>query len=141
MKKCLYILGLIAVVSVTNIATTFAAEETSQKSVASTALVQTFEQTRPLSFWWNNFALQADSGALMHNLELSFELLREDQLHRMPSYMVNVTGDNAGAYRLLPNGIHFSKPATIAIPYDDILLPMGYKPKDIKTYYFDENLA
>ena len=30
---------------------------------------------------------------------------------------------------------------TIAIPYDDFLLPMGYKPKDIKTYYFDENLA
>ena len=31
--------------------------------------------------------------------------------------------------------------AIIAIPYDDFLLPMGYKPKDIKTYYFDENLA
>ena len=113
MKKSIYILGLFAVVSVTNIATAFAEEETSQKIVASTALVQTFEQTHPLNFGWNNFALQADSEALMHDLELSFELLREEQLHRMPSYMVNVTGDNVGAYRLLPNGIHFSEPARL----------------------------
>jgi len=27
------------------------------------------------------------------------------------------------------------------VPYDDFLLPMGYNPKDIKTYYFDEDLA
>ena len=104
-------------------------------------MLLTYEQYHPLNFGWNNFALQADSGTLMHDLEFSFELLREDQLHRMPSYMVNVTGDNAGAYRLLPNGVHFTEPATIAVPYDDTLLPMGYKPKDIKTYYFDEDLA
>ena len=104
-------------------------------------MVLTYEQYHPLNFGWNNFALQAGSETLIHDLELSFELLREEQLHHMSSYMVNVTGDNAGAFRLLPNGVHFTEPATIAVPYDDFLLPMGYKPKDIKTYYFDEDLA
>lgn len=70
-----------------------------------------------------------------------FALLPHGGEHRMPSYMVNVTGENVGAYRLLPNGVHFSEPATIAVPYDDFLLPIGYKPKDIKTFYFDEDLA
>ncbi|MBQ7672030.1 MAG: hypothetical protein IJS49_03010 [Paludibacteraceae bacterium] len=70
-----------------------------------------------------------------------FALLPHGGEHRMPSYMVNVTGENVGAYRLLPNGVHFSEHATIAVPYDDFLLPMGYNPKDIKTYYFDEDLA
>ena len=70
-----------------------------------------------------------------------FALLPHGGEHRMPSYMVNVTGENVGAYRLLPNGVHFSEPATIALPYDEFLLPMGYNPKDIKTYYFDEDLT
>ncbi|MBO7546498.1 MAG: hypothetical protein J6T19_07340 [Paludibacteraceae bacterium] len=70
-----------------------------------------------------------------------FALLPHGGEHRMPSYMVNVTGENVGAYRLLPNGVHFSEPATIAVPYDDFLLPMGYNPKDIKTFYFDEDLT
>ena len=118
-----------------------ASDDITSYPVSAPVAEYSFQKGYPLNFEWNNFALQADSGALMHNLELSFELLREEQLHRMPSYMVNVTGDNAGAFRLLPNGVHFTEPATIAVPYDDTLLPMGYKPKDIKTYYFDEDLA
>jgi len=110
-------------------------------SVGTPFAERTFHQAEFIDFQWNSFALRADSGSLVHDLSVSFALLPHGGEHRMPSYMVNVTGDNAEAFRLLPNGVHFTEPATIAVPYDDFLLPMGYKPKDIKTFYFDEDLA
>ena len=54
----------------------------------------------------------------------------------MPSGMTNVTTGRA-IYRLMPHGEHFSEPATLTMEYDPILLPHGYKPKDIYTYYYD----
>ena len=118
-----------------------ASDNLSLSSVGTPVAEQTFRQAESIDFQWDSFALRADSGSLVHDLPFSFALLPHGGEHRMPSYMVNVTGENVGAYRLLPNGVHFSEPATITLPYDEFLLPMGYKPKDIKTYYFDEELA
>lgn len=96
---------------------------------------RTYHTGEPIDFQWDGFALKVDSGCLMHDLALSFSILSQTQVAPMPSYWVAVTGDYVGAYRLLPNGVHFSEPATISLPYDEYLLPMGYKPKDIRTYF------
>ena len=136
-------LRIICIISIfSSIAVSLRASDDMTSFPVSTPIAEySFQKGMLLNFGWDNFALQADSGALLHDLELSFELLREEQVPRMPSYMVNVTGDKVGAYRLLPNGVHFEEAATITVPYDEYLLPMGYKAKDVKTYYFDEELA
>ena len=151
MKKNYIFLLVVSLISATLASQTpydsFAPESTrpmldnSFSSAEVTAIEQAFKQSDAVDFQWGSFSLLADSGTLVHDLPFSFALIPNGGEHRMPSYMVNVTGENVGAYRLLPNGVHFSEPATIAVPYDDFLLPMGYNPKDIKTYYFDEDLA
>jgi hypothetical protein len=55
----------------------------------------------------------------------------------MNSGLNNVTGEAKG-YRLLPHGTHFKKAVKITIPYDTSQIPSGYRAKDIRTYYFDE---
>ncbi|SMC46161.1 RHS repeat-associated core domain-containing protein [Moheibacter sediminis] len=63
--------------------------------------------------------------------------LRYQDLSVVSPEMVNVTGNHSG-YRLLPHGEHFTTvPATLEIPYDESKIPAGYKPQDIKTFYFD----
>lgn len=63
--------------------------------------------------------------------------LRYQDLSVVSPEMVNVTGNHSG-YRLLPHGEHFvNVPATLEIPYDESKIPPGYKPQDIKTFYFD----
>ena len=151
MKKNYIFLLVVSLISATLASQTpydsFAPESTrpmldnSLSSAEVTAIEQAFKQSDAVDFQWGSFSLLADSGTLVHDLPFSFALIPNGGEHRMPSYMVNMTGENVGAYRLLPNGVHFSEPATIAVPYDDFLLPMGYNPKDIKTYYFDEELA
>ena len=151
MKKNYIFLLVVSLISATLASQTpydsFAPESTrpmldnSFSSAEVTAIEQAFKQSDAVDFQWGSFSLLADPGTLVHDLPFSFALIPNGGEHRMPSYMVNVTGENVGAYRLLPNGVHFSEPATIAVPYDDFLLPMGYNPKDIKTYYFDEELA
>ena len=58
----------------------------------------------------------------------------------MHSNMENVCLLSEGG-RLLPNGVHFSEdtPALITMTYDPARIPMGYTPKDIYTYYSDDN--
>ena len=51
--------------------------------------------------------------------------------------MVNVTGEQTG-YRMLPHGMVFSHDISVVLPYDSTLLPMGFTPEDIHTYYYNE---
>ena len=61
---------------------------------------QTFHQADPIDFHWDSFSLLADSGSLVHDLSVSFALLPHGGEHRMPSYMVNVTGEFLARYLL-----------------------------------------
>lgn len=63
--------------------------------------------------------------------------LRFQDVSALSPEMVNVTANHSG-FRLLPHGEHFiNSPATLEIPYDETKIPAGYKPQDIKTFYFD----
>lgn len=51
--------------------------------------------------------------------------------------LVNVTAQGGG-YRFLPDGTTFNVPVGITLGYDPALIPEGYGPEDIRTFYFDE---
>ncbi|MDR1345424.1 MAG: hypothetical protein LBK03_01800 [Bacteroidales bacterium] len=77
------------------------------------------------------------AGALSQKTELSITGLADRELPPLEQGMVNVTGDYA-AYRMLPHGTQFNSDIDIVLPYDTTLLPIGYTPADIMTYYYDE---
>lgn len=51
--------------------------------------------------------------------------------------LVNVTAQGGG-FRFLPDGTTFNVPVGITLGYDPALIPEGYGPEDIRTFYFDE---
>ncbi|KGO87064.1 hypothetical protein Q765_07580 [Flavobacterium rivuli WB 3.3-2 = DSM 21788] len=81
-------------------------------------------------------SLVLNDSALVTDKTLSVTKLRGIDIPPMESGMINVT-KGASAYRFLPDGTQFNAPVTIGIAYDTLLLPTGYTPKDIKTYFFD----
>lgn len=85
----------------------------------------------------HGLTLTADTGSLIHDVDFTVSLLPEKQVASLQSNMVNLTG-GASAYRLLPHGEHFSTPAQLEIAYDPMLLPLGFNPGDIYTYYYNE---
>ena len=80
--------------------------------------------------------LIGEAGVMGSDEILTINPIEEGQLPPLNQGMVNVTGDNAG-YRMLPDGMTFKDDIQIVLPYDSTLLPMGFTPNDIKTYYFD----
>ena len=80
--------------------------------------------------------LSFPDSALTAPKNLSVSRLRTIDIPPLPSGMLNVT-QGGKAYRFLPDGTHFEKPAALSIAYDSLLLPKGYSPKDIKTFFFD----
>ena len=75
--------------------------------------------------------------ALAKSSEITITPLRNIDLAPLSSEIVNVTGKNKG-YRLLPHGTNFLEPVELTIAYDKTLIPDGYTPEDIRTYFFDE---
>ncbi|MBO7630464.1 MAG: hypothetical protein J6S87_11105, partial [Bacteroidales bacterium] len=62
--------------------------------------------------------------------------LAESALPPLEQGMVNVT-DYAAGYRMLPDGMVFNGDISIVLPYDSTLLPAGFTPDDIVTFYYD----
>lgn len=85
----------------------------------------------------NRASISIPSQALLQNKTISISALREVDLTVINPDLVNVTGGAKG-YRFLPHGTIFKKSALINIPYDSTLIPEGYSPEDIRTYYFDD---
>ncbi|MCB0607337.1 MAG: hypothetical protein KDD12_06470, partial [Lewinella sp.] len=81
--------------------------------------------------------LEVPEGAMMTAGTLSITALREQDLPPLNPDMVNVTRTHR-AYRFLPHGAQFDKPVNIRLDYDAALIPQGYTPEDIRTFYFDE---
>ena len=86
-----------------------------------------------------SFSLFADSGSLQHDIAIQLSVIPRKAGTLMPSNMENVCWLSDGV-QLLPGGAHFSEdnPALISLAYDPDRLPMGYKPKDVYTYYCDD---
>jgi len=81
-------------------------------------------------------SIKVVDSALVENKEISITQLRKIDIAPMESGMYNVTKGEY-AYRFLPDGTSFEKPVKISIAYDSLLIPKGYSPSDIRTFYFD----
>ena len=64
--------------------------------------------------------------------------LHVEQLPPVPSTLKVVTGGKCHGYRLLPNGDHFPKGATLRLAYDPAQIPAGHTFRDLRTYYYNE---
>ena len=98
-----------------------------------------YQASTPINIHADGFSLVADSGSLLHDLDISVAFIPYKGGTPLPSDMENVTGVCEGV-RLLPNGEHFSEdnPARITLSYNPDRLPMGYEPNEIYTYYCDD---
>lgn len=92
----------------------------------------------PMVFSVSDAKLRLSDSSMAVNKTISISALRKVDIAPLASGMINVTKDET-AYRFLPDGMKFNKPVKIEIAYDPLLLPSGYSPKDIKTFYFDTN--
>ncbi|MEC4048834.1 SpvB/TcaC N-terminal domain-containing protein [Flavobacterium sp. SUN046] len=93
------------------------------------ARTNTFLQTEGAS-------VKIKDNTLLENKEISISKIRNIDIAPMPSGLVNVTQDGY-AYRFLSNNANFKKPVSLAIGYDEKLLPKGHDIKEIKTFFFD----
>ena len=98
-----------------------------------------YEASSPVDIQLPNFSLTADSGSLIHDLDIRMAFIPNKGGTPLPSNLENVTGICEGV-SLLPNGVHFSEsnPASITLSYNPARIPMGYKPNEIYTYYCDD---
>lgn len=100
---------------------------------------QFFRAHLPMEISLPGLKLSCDSSNLQHDIECSVEVLHKSKLPVLSATLINVTADAQG-YRLLPNGEHFMPPATLEIAYNANSLPIGFKPHDIYTYYYNEDM-
>ena len=91
----------------------------------------------PFAYTFDEAQIVGEAGALGQDMSLSISGLETPELPPLEQGMVNVTGTHA-AYRMLPHGTKFNKDIAVVLPYDSTLLPIGYTPNDIMTYYYDE---
>ena len=77
-----------------------------------------------------------EDSSLTKDIQISISKLRKIDIAPMESGMINVTRGGS-AFRFTPDGTKFNKPAKIVVGYDTTLIPNGYRPEDIKTYFFN----
>ena len=104
------------------------------KSVGDTSLPVSL--TPAFSYTIGKVRLMGAEGTRPFPMELSVTELTESTLPPLDQGMVNVT-DYAAGYRMLPDGMVFNDDISIVLPYDSTLLPTGFTPDDIVTYYYD----
>ena len=104
------------------------------KAVGDTSLPVSL--TPAFSYTIGKVRLMGAEGTRPFPAELSVTELTEATLPPLDQGMVNVT-DYAAGYRMLPDGMVFNGDISIVLPYDSTLLPTGFTPDDIVTYYYD----
>lgn len=67
---------------------------------------------------------------------ISITVLPVDSMPTLDPELINVTTNNTG-FRFLPHGTLFEREAKIILPYDENLIPHGYTPEDISTFFFN----
>ena len=117
---------------------------TENKTIASEASNQTPTEhegdnastSQAFSYSLGKAKLVGEEGAMGKEAELRINGI-DDDLPPLNMGMVNVTGEHSG-FRMLPHGTRFNKDIAIVLPYDSLLIPLGYTPADIRTYYYNE---
>jgi RHS repeat-associated protein len=103
-----------------------------------TTLSAEFRQGIQDSISLGGVTLTVPAGGMSQTKTLSITGLPGDDLPPLPAEITNVTNNYFEGYRFLPHGIIFNSSATIAMAYDNSLIPEGYSADDIYTFYFDE---
>ena len=76
-------------------------------------------------------------GAVNGKSTITVKHLGKTELPALDPGMVNVTAPDANAFEFLPHGEKFKKPVELKLPYAPELLPQGYVPSDVNSYYYD----
>ena len=108
-------------------------------SVKPEAIAVTCRAGEPVDVRLGCFSLSADSGSLLHDMDMHATVLPLGECAVLRSEMNNVTAGGEGV-RLLPNGTHFSEnsPARITLAYDPQRIPDNYGAEDIYTFCCEE---
>ncbi len=85
-------------------------------------------------------SVSAPPGAVSSPTQIGITRKGPEAVPPLDPGMVNVTAPGAGAYRFSPPGQTFAVPVKVTLPYDPALLPDGYAPEQIATYFYDEGL-
>jgi len=92
----------------------------------------------PFTIDLENTKLTATEGSVKATTPISITSLRDVDYASLDAGMINVSA-GADGYRFLPHGTVFDREVQLEMKYDTLLIPEGYTPEDIRTYFFDEN--
>ncbi len=85
-------------------------------------------------------SVELPATAMKGRKRVSLKQLDAAQLPPLDPGLVNVTAPFRRAYEFQPHGESFDDALKISLPYQPSLLPPGYVPEDIQTFYYDETL-
>lgn len=102
------------------------------------AISEEYIPGKNLSISLEGARLEVPAGGLKENRILSVSGLLTEDMPPIPAEITNVTMGYYAGYRFLPHGMLFDSAATIALAYDENLIPPGYSSDDVFTFWFDE---
>jgi hypothetical protein len=94
---------------------------------------------QPASLSFAGVTLDIPAGAVDKDVRLTVRPLPTKQVAPLDPGMTNISPD-AQAFRFGPHGMVFRKPITMTLPYSKTLIPAGFTPADVRTFYYNEDL-
>jgi len=85
-------------------------------------------------------SVEIPATAMKGRKRVSLKQLDAAQLPPLDPGLVNVTAPFRRAYEFQPHGENFDDALKVSLPYQPSLVPPGYVPEDIQTFYYDETL-
>ena len=85
-------------------------------------------------------SVEIPATAMKGRKRISLKQLDAAQLPPLDPGLINVTAPFRRAYEFQPHGELFDDALKISLPYQRSLIPPGYVPEDIQTFYYDETL-
>ena len=85
----------------------------------------------------SHVGVKIPAGAVKGKSTITVKHLGKTELPDLDPGMVNVTAPDANAFEFLPHGQKFDKPVELTLPYAPELLPQGYVPSDVHSYFYD----
>ncbi len=82
-------------------------------------------------------SVDVPAGALNGQTTISITHLDIANVPPLDPGIINVTAPFAHGYEMLPHGQTFEEPVTIGLPYQPSLIPAGYVPTDVQTFFYN----
>ncbi|MBN1208048.1 MAG: AHH domain-containing protein [Myxococcaceae bacterium] len=85
-------------------------------------------------------SVEIPATAMSGRKPVSLKHLSATEIPPLDPGLINVTAPFRRAYEFKPHGENFNDALKITLPYQPSLLPAGYVPEDVQTFYYDETL-